>query len=156
MAKVGAYLHARPDGSLFYVGKGSIKRAYKLSPSLRSIHHKRIVSKYGKENILIGFVECSSDDIAFDLERGIIKCLNRSGIELANKTEGGIGGLQDQIPWNKGKTLTNEHKQKLSKARLGVSPWNKGKPFSEEVKMKMSIAAKNRAERKRNAKGQYA
>jgi hypothetical protein len=57
---------------------------------------------------------------------------------------------------NKGKTLTNEHKQKLSKARLGVSPWNKGKPFSEEVKMKMSIAAKNRAERKRNAKGQYA
>jgi len=153
MSKVGAYIHAKPDGTPFYVGKGSIRRSKKLYN--RNEYHTRTVKKYGKENILIGFIECSSDDIAFELERGIIKCLKNSNINLTNMTEGGLGGFQHQEAWNKGKKLSVEHRAKLSSAKLGKSPWNKGKQFSSETKEKMSISAKNRAERNRNEKGQY-
>jgi hypothetical protein len=147
------YLHCKPDGTPFYVGKGSIRRSKKLYD--RNEHHTRTVEKYGKENILIGRIECSNDDIAYELEKGLIKCLKLAGLQLTNKTEGGIGGFQDQVPWNKGKSFSEEHKAKLSAARLGKAPWNKGKSFSLELRLKMSEAAKQRPERQRNEKGQY-
>jgi hypothetical protein len=118
------YLHCKPDGVPFYVGKGSIKRSKKLYD--RNKYHENIVTKYGKENILIGRIECSSENIAFDLERGIIKCLRRSGIKLTNFTEGGIGGVCGKPSWNKGKKFTEEHRAKLSIARMGKAPPNKG------------------------------
>lgn len=148
-----AYLHCKPDGTPFYVGKGSFRRSKKLYG--RNEHHTRTVEKYGKENILIGRIECSNDEIAYELEKGLIKCLKQSGLQLTNKTQGGLGGFQNQVPWNKGKTFSEEHRAKLSAARLGKTPWNKGKPFSDEAKLKMSEAAKRRPERQRNEKGQY-
>jgi len=153
MSIYGAYLHCKPDGTPFYVGKGTRKRMNKLYG--RNTHHSNTVAKYGKENILVGYMECSTEENAYELERGIIKCLKRQGVELTNQTEGGVGGLQDIESWNKGKTLSEEHKRKLSEAHKGITTWNKGKKWSEETKKKMSISAKNRAERKRNNKGQY-
>lgn len=52
-------------------------------------------------------------------------------------TEGTISKLRCRIPWNKGKktgqtpwdkgkTFSIEHKEKLSAARIGKEPWNKG------------------------------
>jgi len=32
-------------------------------------------------------------------------------------------------PWNKGKTMSEEHRKVLSEAHKGQIPWNKGKPF---------------------------
>jgi bisphosphoglycerate-dependent phosphoglycerate mutase len=148
-----AYVHCKPDGTPFYVGKGTVRRSKKLYG--RNERHTRTVEKYGKDNILIGRMECSTDDTAFELERGIIKCLKRFGVDLANMTEGGLGGLQDQVPWNKGKKFTDEHRAKLSAARMGKSPWNKGNTFSAEAKAKMSESAKKRVQRNRNEKGQY-
>jgi hypothetical protein len=149
-----AYLHCKPDGTPFYVGKGTVRRSKKLYG--RNEYHTRTVEKYGKDNILIGRIECSDDDIAFELERGIIKCLKRSDVELTNMTEGGLGGLQDQVPWNKGKKFTDEHRAKLSAARMGKSPWNKGKKMSESTLEKMrDHGRKQNALRKRNDKGQY-
>lgn len=90
----GAYLHCKPDGTPFYVGKGTPKRSKFLvstKRNLRNPHHQNVVSKYGAENILVGFLECSTEQFAFDLERGLIKCLRRMGIPLTNKTEGGEG-----------------------------------------------------------------
>jgi hypothetical protein len=154
MSKVGAYIHAKPDMTPFYVGKGSVRRSKMFCQ--RNEYHTRTINKIGKDNVVVGFMECSSDDIAFELERGLVKCLKRSGVTLTNLTEGGLGGLQDQEAWNKGKKLSDEHKQKLSDAHKGMTAWNKGKKWSAETRKKMSIAAKNRAERKRNEKGQYA
>ena len=135
-----AYVHCKPDGTVFYVGKGALRRVKNLRE--RNEYHKRVVSKYGKENILIGMLECSSDDIALELERGLIKCLRRSGVRLTNCTDGG----------EKGTVLTPETLAKLSIAakKRGVSEAcraasvaaRKGKPLSEEQRRKQSGAMK--------------
>lgn len=85
-----AYVHARPDGSVFYVGKGSTKRSLELWRS-RNAHHANVVNKYGQENILVGRIPCSSDSISLALEVGLIKCFRRMGVALVNQTFGGEG-----------------------------------------------------------------
>jgi len=88
-----AYVHARPDTSdasgVFYVGKGMGGRSRPLPA--RNKHHGHVVVKHGAENILIGKLECSDEGVAFDLERGLIKCLQRMGVALTNQTDGGEG-----------------------------------------------------------------
>jgi len=158
-----AYIHCKPDGTPFYVGKGSNDRWNYLSESWRNEYHKRIVKKYRKENILKGKLDCSTEEIAFDLERGLIKCLKRQGIKLANFTDGGEGmsGLSPSEETrrklslalknkpksiehclkvgiaNKGKKLSQEHKQAVSKARLGTK-------YFAETRLKMSLASKGK------------
>ena len=46
------YLHKRPDGSVFYVGKGSKARANEFAPSRRTAHHRNVVAKHGREDML--------------------------------------------------------------------------------------------------------
>ena len=76
-----AYVHARPETTdatgIFYVGKGTRARALSVTRGRRNPHYKNVVRKYGEVNILVGMVECSSEAIAFDLERGLLKCLRR-------------------------------------------------------------------------------
>jgi hypothetical protein len=88
-----AYVHAKPDTrdalGIFYVGKGKGIRDKDLS--VRNRHHGFVLSKHGKENILVGKIECSSESSAFDLERGLIKCLRRMQVNLTNVTDGGEG-----------------------------------------------------------------
>lgn len=154
-----SYIHCKPDGTPFYVGKGALRRAKYFGE--RNAHHKNIVKKYGKENLLYGFLECSNDEIAFQLEEGIIKCLIRSGYKLCNLTSGGDGGknpveetrkklslaakkrgvsLACQLARNKAKRgtqLTNEQKEKLRKALTG-------RKFSESHRANISESAKKR------------
>jgi hypothetical protein len=135
-----AYVHCKPDGTVFYVGKGALRRAKNLRE--RNEYHRRVVAKYGKENILIGMLECSSSDIALELERGIIKCLRAKGVNLSNCTDGGEKGTE---------VISQETRQKLSAAakKRGVSEAcraanvaaRKGKPLSEEQRRK--VAASN-------------
>lgn len=88
-----AYIHARPETTdqfgVFYVGKGVGARR-KPTPH-RNRHHGHVVEKHGAENILIGSIDCSDEATAFELERGLIKCLKRSGVRLTNMTDGGEG-----------------------------------------------------------------
>ena len=121
-----AYIHCRPDTSVFYVGKGVGNRAHRITKG-RNQHHRNITAKYGKENILVGKLHCSSEEIAFELEKGLIKCLKRSGVNLSNLTDGGEGCS--------GLIVSDEHKLKLSMAL-------KGKPLSDETKVKMSKSRK--------------
>ena len=46
------------------------------------------------------------------------------------------------IPWSKGKKFTKEHRDKLSKARMGKEPWNKGMKNGMSDEGKKSMIAK--------------
>jgi hypothetical protein len=135
-----AYVHCKPDGTPFYVGKGALRRVKYLGE--RNSYHQAVVKKYGKDNILIGMFECSSADIAYDLERGLIKCLRRSGIKLTNFTDGGEGGL-NPTPETR-KRLSNAAKKRgFSEAcQAAKIAAKKGKPLSEEQKAKQSLSMK--------------
>lgn len=154
-----AYLHARPDTKdafgIFYVGKGKGGRAYELKRA--NVHHRNVVGKYGEKNILVGKMDCSTEQIAFELEKGLIKCLRRAGVCLANRTDGGEGTAG--LVWteshkarmsaaHRGKRLTSEHRAKLSESHKGQTAWNKGVPsplrgrtLSDEVRKKLSESA---------------
>jgi len=164
MSKFLTYVHAKPEAAtvadIFYVGKGSRKRMRDLA-SNRNRHHKNIVKKYGATRISFGFIECSTEQNALDLERGLIKLLRASGAQLVNMTDGGEGvsgwkmpedqklkmtnRLKGRIAPNKGKPsplkgkpLSDEHKQKLSKAKRGVKSPRSGVTLSAEIKNKIS------------------
>lgn len=81
-----AYTHSRPDGSVFYVGKGHGRRAWNFTYG-RNPHHRSIIKKHGADNIIVTTYPCESEDSAFDLERVLIA--QHPG--LANMTEGGEG-----------------------------------------------------------------
>jgi group I intron endonuclease len=151
------YLHCKPNGDPFYVGKGYKSRAYEFKNN-RNTHYLRTIKKYGKENILIYIFECISESQALNDEIQQISQLKQDGYELVNLTDGGEGcsGLKHSeetkqkiskakigvsLP-TKGRPLSKTHKLKLSMAKLGKSSGRKGKKNSEESKLKVSIAKK--------------
>ncbi len=86
------YTHHRPDGSIFYVGKGKGKCAYQLKACKRNSHHQNIVAKYGRENISVEFVKKNlTEEQAHRLEIRTIAKLRKQGVELINMTDGGEG-----------------------------------------------------------------
>jgi hypothetical protein len=133
------YAYLRGDGSPYYIGKGSGKRAW-------SKNHTIVLPK-NKSKIII--METNLTEIgAFALERFYIqwygrKC-NRTGI-LRNLTEGGEGG-SGQIFSNThkqkiskaltGRTFSKQHCERISKSKKGVSV-GLGKTLSEETKNKI-------------------
>jgi hypothetical protein len=125
-----AYIHAKPDGTPFYVGKGNGRRLNMFHR--RNQHHKNIVAKYGRRNILIGRLDCSDEGTAFDLEIGLIKCAKRMGVELTNLTDGGHGPS--------GLIVTPEQRAKISATLMGRS----GTPWSPEQRAKFKAATTGR------------
>jgi hypothetical protein len=116
------YLHCRPNGDIFYVGKGSGYRAFNLKR--RNKHHTNIINKYGRENILVYLFYCTSERQAFDDEISQISQLRREGYLLVNVTDGGEGVS--------GFVLSKE-------ARLKISLKNKGRKYSEEQNKEKSL-----------------
>ncbi len=134
------YVHRRQDdGSVFYVGKGSGRRAF--SKHGRSVFWKRIVNKHGFKVDIVRdkLLECD----AFAME---VEVISIYGLEnLCNHTTGGEGAsgrkrAAEEIERaaekirgikrpqsvidalrnaHKGIPLTKEHKEKLSNARKG-------------------------------------
>jgi hypothetical protein len=150
MSKVfGAYLHSKPDGSPFYVGKGTRKRMRDFYTT-RSNWHKNIVAKYEKKNIHTNFIECSSESIAFDLERGLIKTLRANGYVLCNLSNGGEGpagykfdpALVERIRQkNLGRVQSAEERAMRSEKMKGIP---KSVPMSDEHKRKLGLNAKGK------------
>lgn len=133
-----AYVHCKPDGIPFYVGKGALRRANYLGE--RNPHHQAVVNKYGKENVLVGMLECSTSAIAYELEKGLIKCLRFSGIQLTNFTDGGEGGV-NPTPETRKKISEAAKKRGVSDAcRKACIAAKKGKPLSDDQKQRQSIA----------------
>ncbi len=156
----GTYLHCRPDGTPFYVGKGTEARMNR--DARRNPYHTNIVNKYGASNILKGFMECSTEQTAFDLEKGIIKCLKCMGVRLSNMTEGGEGvsgykhtneTKQANSLRTTGRAVSQETRAKISASTKGVKKGlqssehkeknrlgHLGKVASEETRQKMSAS----------------
>jgi hypothetical protein len=133
------YLHRRKDNDLiFYVGKG--RRWRENQKHNRNQHWKNIVNKYGY------YVEIVSSNLtnseACDLERKLIK---KYGFEnLVNYTIGGEGSdgykhTEESLLNMKGRVFSDEHKEKLSKAKTEKNPkfW-KGKKRKLETRVKIS------------------
>lgn len=127
-----AYIHCKPDGTPFYVGKGNSRRVGEIRRNNK--FHRDVCSKYGEENILVGKIECSSESIAFDLERGLIKCLRRMSVNLANVTDGGEGSSGWKAP--------DSYREKRRMMSIGSNNPFFGKTHSEELRKNESIRAR--------------
>jgi len=122
------YAHVKPDGTIFYIGKGIGRRAYSKN---RNDYWKRIVAKYGYKVEILAHWNTEAE--ALSHEKLLISCIKDMGIELCNLTDGGEGTI--------GYKHTQEHKNKLKGNSYGESAWGltfKGKKHSEESRAKMS------------------
>jgi hypothetical protein len=116
------YLHCKPNGDPFYVGKGFGNRSNKLAQ--RNQYHKNIIAKYGVE---IFVFPCESEEQAFADEIQQIAQLRQAGFELCNQTDGGEG-------------ISNPAKE----VRIKISNSRKGIAFSAEHRHNLSIARRGR------------
>lgn len=141
-----AYIHAKPTGEIFYVGKGTHARAHNLNPRHRNKWHGRIVNKHGSKTISIGTIDCSSEETAFSLEIGLIKCLRRMGVQLVNQTDGGQGqsGRLQSVAERQKKADKLRGIPRPLHVRTAISEANKGKTPSIETRSKLSAIFKAR------------
>ena len=162
--KFYVYKHTRQtDGALFYVGKGSGKRAY--SEKNRNKHWTHMVSRHGYDAHIVK--SDMHEACAFSLEMALIASSNGN---LVNVSTGGLGasgvrhtdaskaaiskvhkGRVHSKEHNanvsaalKGRTLSDEHRAKLSAAHMGQSGYWTGKRLSNETRAKIKAAGMGR------------
>ena len=110
------YQYLRENGTPYYIGMGSKKRAYSNS--------RTTPKPLDKNRIQIIACKLSRYE-AFLLETKLIKFYGRIDLEtgiLRNRTDGGEGSqkVTNKVAWNKGKTQSKEHNLKIAKALTGV------------------------------------
>lgn len=105
MPQFYTYLHCKPDGTPFYVGKGTVLRAHELKRH-RNRHHQNVIAQYDKEQIGIYLFPCESELQAYSDEEHHIKQLRLEGVKLCNKSDGGEGSRNPSL----------ETREKLSSA----------------------------------------
>jgi hypothetical protein len=97
------YAHFKPDGSIFYIGKGTMRRAN--SPIGRNIAWQRTVEKYGSyKTEILGSWDTEKE--AFEHEIFLIDTFREMGYKLTNIANGGEG--------SSGFRHTEDHKRLLS------------------------------------------
>ena len=122
-----SYLWLREDGSPYYVGKGSGRRAYGRC-NHGHLHPPKDLSR------IVLFPQ-DSEAAAFKSEQDLIALFGRKDLGtgcLRNLTDGGEGASGYKPP--------EEVRQRWSEMRMGHPGWNKGIPPSEETKQKISIS----------------
>ena len=118
MKQFCVYIHKKPNGEPFYIGKGLVSRAYDFAPSRRTLWHKNIVSKYGRENIIVDVIPCMYEKEAFELEKVHIQLARDNGYKLVNLTDGGEGAA--------GHVANEKQKAALEKGRRVGKKGTKG------------------------------
>lgn len=136
-----AYIHCKPDGTPFYVGKGNKARLKRVGRP-HNKGHEDIINGVGIENVLVGSLECSLEKVAYDLERGLIKRLRVMQIPVVNLTEGGGGCSGYKMPASakekirealSGRKFSASHLANLTKSLRG----RKLPPLKDEHKCKI-------------------
>ena len=125
------YAHYTPQGTLFYIGKGSNERRPHYLQG-RNNYWNKVVAKYGKPKVEV-LAKWQTEVEAFEHEKLLISCFRDLGFKLCNLTDGGDG--------TSGYKQTPEHREKNRLAGLG----NKralGHKVSEESKKLMSKSSK--------------
>jgi len=136
MQQFYTYLHCKPNGDPFYVGKGCVSRSNRSNNfSQRSRYHKNIVAKYGAENIGVFVFPCDSEEQALSDEIHQIAQLRAEGFCLVNLTEGGDG--------ISGYRHTDDHKTALSN-RFKGRRFGPGYVRTAETLRKLSESNKGR------------
>lgn len=120
------YAHCKPDGSIFYIGKGSSKRAH--SSSGRNVVWKRTVEKHGGFSVMV-LAKWNTEQEAFDHEIALIDTFRDMGHKLVNIANGGMGST--------GFRHTEAHKTSLSESMKISNPM-----FNSELREKQKIATK--------------
>jgi hypothetical protein len=82
------YSHAKPDGTIFYIGKGQGNRAWSIKS--RNHHWQNITSKYKNYKVQI-LANWQTEEEAFNHEVLLISCFKDLNFDLANYTNGGEG-----------------------------------------------------------------
>lgn len=139
------YLHRKPcNNEIFYVGIGNSKIRSQRNEG-RNTHWTRVFNKYGKDVEIIA--ENISVEDAKELEMFLISEIGISN--LCNQTEGGEGFFggkhtkESKLKMslaNKGRKLTDEHKDKISKANQGHPNYLKSQ--SKEARIKIGNASR--------------
>ena len=149
------YAHRRLDtNKFFYIGKGSLRRAYEQRGHNR--YWNAVVSKHGYEVEVLA--RWRTDEEAFAHERFLISCFRDMAHPLVNATEGGEGvsgwtwsatqreklvkALTGRIGTFKNRKHTDETRAKISAALLGKPGPRKGVVVAESTRIKMSANAK--------------
>lgn len=161
------YLHCRPDGTPFYVGKGTSYRHKEFNHN-RSNYYLNIIKKYGEQNILVYVFYCESEQQALKDEVQQIAQLKKEGYKLCNLTYGGDGvsgykhtqeTLEKLKILNK-RIISEETRKKMSISRIGktnivsqetkdkISKAHLGKKLSAEHKSNLSIAMIGKVKKK--------
>lgn len=120
------YLHLRPDGSVFYVGKGVPSRPYRRGG--RNMLWQTEVKNIGGFSVQI-LESGLTEEQAFAKEVEVIADLKANGIVLVNQTKGGDGC--------KSLVFTQEIIDKLRLARAVQKPPMAGRHMPEQAKQKM-------------------
>lgn len=133
------YTLVRPDGRVFYVGKGKGDRIFDHDKEARQGHqcHKcniiRKIWRQGKTYQRYYVFTTTDEDEAYTHERELIAQYGRKN--LANLTDGGEG-LRNPAP---------EVRERLAAPNRGKSPSNKGKPCPPEMRARISATLKGRS-----------
>lgn len=109
--KYCVYVHCKKTtNQVFYVGKGSIKRANTKSYSSRNEYWGRVAKKHGFYSVIL-FMDLTNDQ-ACKIEKDLIAEFGREN--LCNLTDGGDG--------TPGRIVTDEIKKLMSDKFKGISP----------------------------------
>jgi DNA invertase Pin-like site-specific DNA recombinase len=131
------YAHYKPDGSMFYIGKGSIRRAY--SKAGRNVVWNRTVEKHGGFKVEI-LGRWSTEQEAFDHEIFLIDTIKKMGTPLVNISDGGRGST--------GFRHTDEHRAFKAKMMLERNPMSR--PEIRAKQREALLVAMNRPDIKRH------
>ena len=105
------YAHTKPDGTIFYIGKGQGRRAW--SKDNRNRHWKNVVAKYRNFTVEV-LANWNTEEEAHSHEILLISCFKDMGYNLANVTNGGEGCS--------GYKHTEEHKKYISELAPSKRP----------------------------------
>jgi len=143
------YAHYKPEGGLFYIGKGAGNRAYDMQR--RNTYWKNIVNKHGNPHVEI-LANWDTDAEALDHEKLLISCFKDMGYKLANLTDGGEGvsgykhseEIKQKMRGRTGEKHPMFGKPKSDYVKLMISKANSGKIRTEEFKKRVSEKLKGR------------